>query len=96
MSWTDAYYARHREGRFTVWIAADGTPLASESSASFEGKTSRMYGRFKETTTTSTRYATEDNRLRIAERETDHLSSHEDGALVDHEWSRFVLALTRR
>src|SRR5262249_52682597 len=37
MSWTEAYYARRREGRLTVWIAADGTPLASESAASFEG-----------------------------------------------------------
>src|SRR5262245_48123727 len=94
MSWTEAYYARHREGRLTVWIAADGTPLASESAASFEGKTSRMFGRFKQTTTIRTRYALEDARLRVTERESDDLGSHDDGAEVEHSWSRFVL--TRR
>jgi hypothetical protein len=92
MSWTDAYYARHREGRLTVWIASDGTPLASESVASFDGKTSRMFGRFKQTTTIRTRYAAEDNRLRVTERETDDRNSHEDGAEVEHIWSRFVLS----
>jgi hypothetical protein len=28
---TPAYYLRDSKGRFTVWIAADGTPLSSES-----------------------------------------------------------------
>jgi hypothetical protein len=94
MSWTEAYYARRREGKVTVWIAADGTPLASESVASFEGKTSRMFGRFKQTTTIRTRYAVEDDRLRVAERETDDLASHDDGGEVQHASSRFVV--TRR
>jgi hypothetical protein len=94
MSWTEAYYARRRDGKLTVWIATDGTPLGSESVASFEGKTSRMFGRFKQTTTIRTRYAVEADRLRVAERETDDLVSHDDGAEVEHSWSRFVL--TRR
>ena len=91
LSWTDAYYLRHSEGRFTVWIASDGTPLASESVASFEGKTSRMFGRFKGTTRISTRYAVESGRLRVAERDVDELDSHEDGGDVEHANRRFVL-----
>jgi hypothetical protein len=92
LSWTEAYYAHTREGRLTLWIAADGTPLASESVASFEGKTSRMFGRFKGTTTVRTRYLADGGRLRVAEREVDDLRSHEDGGEVDHVWQRFVLA----
>jgi hypothetical protein len=94
LSWTDQYYARRSEGRFTVWLDADATPIASESQASFDGKTSRTFGRFKSTTTIRTRYAVEGSRLRAAEREQDDLISREDGADVEHVLLRFVL--TRR
>jgi hypothetical protein len=63
----------------TLWLAADGTPLFSESRASFEGKTSRTFGRFKGTTSVRTRYAAEATRLRVAERDVDELTSREDG-----------------
>lgn len=91
LSWTEAYYLRRSEGRFTVWIGPDGTPLASESVATAEGKTSRMFGRFKGTTTVRTRYAAEGGRLRVAEREVDEQRSREDGGDVEHTWMRFVL-----
>ena len=91
LSWTDAYYLKHSEGRFTIWIAADGTPLASESVASFEGKTSRMFGRFKGTTRISTRYAAEGGRLRVAERDVDEADSRDDGGEAEHTIRRFVL-----
>jgi len=91
LSWTDAYYLKHSEGRFTIWIAADGTPIASESLASFEGKTSRMFGRFKGTTRISTRYAAEGGRLRVAERDMDEANSREDGSEEEHTVRRFVL-----
>jgi hypothetical protein len=91
LSWSDAYYLKHSEGRFTIWIAPDGTPIASESLASFEGKTSRMFGRFKGTTRVSTRYAAEDGRLRVAERDVDEADSREDGGEAEHTVRRFVL-----
>ena len=91
LSWTDAYYLKHSEGRFTIWIAPDGTPLASESVATFDGKTSRMYGRFKGTTRVSTRYAAEGGRLRVAQREMDEADSREDGSEAEHAVRRFVL-----
>jgi hypothetical protein len=91
LSWTDASYLRHSEGRFTIWIAPDGTPIASESVASFEGKTSRMFGRFKGTTRVSTRYAAEGGRLSVAEREMDEADSREDGSQAERTVRRFVL-----
>jgi len=91
LSWTDAYYVRHREGRFTLWIAPDGTPIASESVASFEGKTSRMFGRFKGTTRVVTRYAAEGGRIRVADRDVDEAESREDGGEAEHTVRRFVL-----
>jgi len=91
LSWTDAYYLKHSEGRFTIWIAPDGTPIASESVASFEGKTSRMFGRFKGTTRVDTHYAAEGGRLRVAEREMDEADSREDGSQTERAVRRFVL-----
>jgi hypothetical protein len=91
LSWTDAYYLKHSEGRFTIWIAADGTPLASESVASFEDKTSRMFGRFKGTARVDTRYAAEGGRLRVAERDMDEADSREDGSQTERTVRRFVL-----
>jgi|SRR5438128_2214567 len=94
LSWTETYYLQHSDGRFTVWIAPDGTPLASDSVATFEGKTSRMFGRFRGSTTIHTRYAAEGGRLWVAERDFDDLRSREDGGEVEHRSERFVL--TRR
>ena len=91
LSWTDAYYLKHSEGRFTIWIAPDGTPIASESLATFEGKTSRMFGRFKRTTRVTTRYAAEDGRLRVAERDVDEADSRDDGGEAEHTVRRFVV-----
>ena len=91
LSPTERYYVRHHEGRFTVWIAQDGTPLASESQATFDGKTSRTFGRFKGSTTVRTRYAAEGGRLRVAEREVDERNDRDDGGEMEHTWKRFVL-----
>ena len=91
LSWTESYYLHHSEGRFTVWIAADGTPLASDSVATFEGKTSRMFGRFRGSTTIHTRYAADGGRLWVAERDFDDFRSREDGSEVEHRSERFVL-----
>jgi hypothetical protein len=94
LSSLEAYYLHHSKGHFTVWIAADGTPLSSESVATFEGKTSRIFGRFRGTTTVRTQYAGEGGRLRVAEREIDDRRSHEDGGEEEHTWQHFVV--TRR
>jgi len=94
LSWTETYYLHHSDGRFTVWISADGTPLASDSVATFEGKTSRMFGRFRGSTTIHTRYAAEGGRLWVAERDLDEMRSREDGGEVERRSERFVL--TRR
>ncbi len=89
LSWTDAYFLRHGEGRLTLWVEADGTPLASESVASYEGKTSRVFGRFHGTTTVRTRYAVEGGRLRVAERQVEETVSREDGGEVQRTTRRF-------
>jgi hypothetical protein len=91
LSWTERYYLRKSEGRFTVWIAPDGTPLASDSHATYEGKTSRTFGRFEGSTTVRTRYAVEGGRLRVAERDVEELTSRDDGGDVDHTWRHLVL-----
>jgi len=92
LSSLEAYYLHDSKGRFTVWIAADGTPLSSESLATFDGKTSRIFGRFQGTTTVRTQYAAEHGRLRVAEREMDDRRSLEDGREVTHTWQRFVVS----
>jgi len=91
LSWTEQYYLRRSEGRFTVWVAADGTPLASASEASFEGKTSRTFGRFKGLATIRTRYAVDGGRLRVAERDTEETNSRDDGSEAEHVSLHFVL-----
>jgi nicotinamidase-related amidase len=78
----------------TLWVTPDGVPLASESKATFEGKTSRFSGRFEGSTTIHTRYALDGSRLRVADREVDDMTSHDDGGDVQKSSMRFVL--TRR
>jgi hypothetical protein len=93
LTWTEAYYLHHSEGRFTLWIATDGTPLASESAASYEGKTSRSFGRFHGKTTIRTVYVAEGQRLRVGKREADELVSHDDGGDVLHTTRKLVIGL---
>ena len=93
LTWADRYYLRHSEGRFTLWVSADGTPLASESVAHYEGKTGRTFGRFHGQTTTRTHYAVERQRIRVAEREVDELVSRDDGGEVHHTTKRFVIEM---
>jgi hypothetical protein len=50
-----------------------------------------MFGRFKGTTRVTTRYAAEDGRLRVAERDVDEADSREDGGEAEHTVRRFVL-----
>ena len=91
LSWTEQYYARRKEGRLTIWVSADGVPLASESKATYEGKTSRMSGRFEGSTTIRTRYALEGSRLRVADRDSDEMTSRDDGGEVERSHMHFVL-----
>ena len=94
LSWTEQYYARRREGRLTIWVGLDGVPLASESRVSFEGKTSRIFGHFEGTNTIRTRYAVDGSRLRVADRDADQMTSHDDGR--EEERSHMQIVLTRR
>ena len=91
VSGSDRYFLRNSEGRISVWIDLDGTPLASESVATFEGKTSRNFGRFKSATTVKTRYAVVRGRLRVAERDMDEQMSRDDGAEVRHTVKHFLI-----
>ena len=91
LPWTEQYYARRKEGRLTIWVSADGVPLASESKATYEGKTSRMSGRFEGSTIVRTRYAFEGSRLRVADRESDEMTSRDDGGEVQKSHMHFVL-----
>jgi hypothetical protein len=91
LSWVEADHLIASDGRFTVWVDAEGTPMASESVATFDGKTSRLFGRYRGATTVRTRYALEGGRLRVAEREVDDLRSRQDGDEVEHVRQRFVV-----
>jgi hypothetical protein len=92
LSWTEQYYARRKQGQLTVWVTPDGVPLASESKATYEGKTSRMSGRFEGSTIVRTRYALEGSRLRVVDRDADEMSSRDDGGEVERSHLHFVLA----
>ena len=91
LPWTEQYYARRKEGRLTVWVTPDGVPLASESKATYEGKTSRMSGRFEGSTVIRTRYSFEGSRLRVSDRESDEMKSRDDGGEVQRSHMHFVL-----
>jgi hypothetical protein len=91
VSWTDAQSLRSSEGRFTLWTTESGVPLASESTASFEGKTSRTFGRYKGTTIVRTRYAVQAGRLRVATRDVDDVVSRDDGGQTEHSVRHFVI-----
>jgi hypothetical protein len=91
LSWTEQYYARRKEGRITIWVSPEGVPLASESKATYEGKTSRMSGRFEGSTIIRTRYALEGSRLRVADRDSEEMKSRNDGGEVERSHMHFVL-----
>ncbi len=69
-----------RSGSLKVWIAADGTPLASSEVAEYGGKVGRFLGSFQSKTDTETRYAVMQGRLVAAHREIEESSSESDGA----------------
>ena len=91
VSGADRYFLKSSEGRISVWIDADGAPLASESVTTIEGKTSRSFGRYKGTTAVKTLYAVVHGRLRVAEREMDDQMSRDDGSNVRHTVRHFVI-----
>ncbi|MBS1785351.1 MAG: hypothetical protein JST24_07980 [Acidobacteria bacterium] len=69
-----------RSGSLKVWIAADGTPLASSEVAEYEGKMGRFLGAFQSKADTETRYAVMQGRLVAVHRETEENTSESGGA----------------
>lgn len=69
-----------RSGSLKVWIAADGTPLASSEVAEYEGKMGRFLGAFQSKVDTETRYAVMQGRLVALHREIEESSAESDGA----------------
>ena len=69
-----------RSGSLKVWIAADGTPLASSEIAEYEGKMGRFLGAFQSKADTETRYAVMQGRLVAIHREIQESTSESDSA----------------
>lgn len=83
-----------RSGSLKVWIAADGTPLASSEVAEYGGKMGRFLGAFQSRTDTETRYAVMQGRLVAAHRQVEESASESDGA--ERADSRRVLDLKEK
>lgn len=67
------------EGRLVIWIGADGAPLASELSLSYEGRMGRIFGRFSGESTIRTRYGVAGDRIFVAHRDSAEVSSDDAG-----------------
>ena len=63
----------HTEGTLKVWIGEDGIPVASETLMDYEGKHSRLYGRFHSKCLVKTTYAVINQRLVVASSTTEDL-----------------------
>lgn len=92
LSWSEEYHLQHSEARLKLWLNGEGLPVASESSVAYEGKTSRMFGRYVGSTTVQTRYQHVGDRILVASRETRTFHSVDDGA--EEERSRQVFRIT--
>lgn len=74
----------HSEGRLKVWVGSDGLPLASESLAVWNGKTSRFFGAFEGRTFIRTQYQKVGDRLVVRHRQTEErLSDDHQSSFVD-------------
>ncbi len=70
----------HAEGHLALMVNAEGLPLQSEIKVVYEGKTSRMFGRYLGTKRTETRYKVLMDHLIVSERTVDDYRSEEDGS----------------
>lgn len=92
LSWSEEYHLQHSEARLKLWLDGEGLPVASESSVAYDGKTSRMFGRYLGNTTIETRYQHVGDRILVASRETRTFHSVDDGA--EEERSRQVFRIS--
>lgn len=92
LAWSEEYHLQHSEARLKLWLDGDGLPVATESTVSYDGKTSRMFGRYLGSTTVLTRYQHVGDRILVASRETRSFHSVDDGAEEDR--SRQVFRIT--
>jgi hypothetical protein len=58
------------EGRLTIWLDADGLPVASELELSYSGRKGRVFGRFESRSTIRTKYGVKGDRIFVAHRDT--------------------------
>ena len=66
------------EGRLTLWLGADGLPIASELELSYAGRMGRVFGRFESRSAIRTRYGVKGDRIFVAHR--DSWESFTDGS----------------
>ncbi len=78
----ESYRLNRSEGHLFLRTNAEGLPLESEIQVSFEGRTSRMFGRFLGTKRTETRYWVVKDHLAVSERKVEEFLSREDGSNV--------------
>jgi hypothetical protein len=87
----DATYLRQATGLLRLWTLEDGTPLVSESTVEYFGKTSRFFGRIQSTTKVETHYQIVRDRLIVSRRSVEEFRSTSDGAEVTKSKLEFVL-----
>lgn len=92
LSWSEEYHLKYSEARLKLWLDAEGLPAASESSVTYDGKTSRMFGRYAGSTVVKTRYQKVQDRILVGFRETLTFHSANDGA--EEERGRQVFRIT--
>jgi hypothetical protein len=78
----ESFRLHHSEGHLVLRANADGLPLQSEINETFEGKTSRMFGRYFGTKRTETSYRVVSDHLIVSERTVEDYLSQEDGSIV--------------
>lgn len=78
----ESFRLRHREGHLLIRTSADGLPLQSETKVAYEGRTSRMFGRYFGTKRTETRYRVVTDHLIASERTVEDYVSKDDGSIV--------------
>jgi hypothetical protein len=76
----ESFRLHHSEGHLVLRTNVDGLPLQSEIKEIYEGKTSRMFGRYQGSKWTETRYKVILDHLIVSERTVDDYLSKEDGS----------------
>lgn len=76
----ESYRLHHSEGHLILRYMGDGSPVQSEIKVTYEGRTSRMFGRYFGTKRTETRYKVIGDHLIVSDRVVENFLSKDDGS----------------